>query len=85
MTGSLRVYRAPPKRELHDHIDLVLDDGTTLRYRDPRRFGAMLWLRVLAQRTHCSARSVPSRSTPRSTRATFGRQRAAGARRSKSR
>ena len=45
MTGSLRIYRAPPKRQLHDHIDLVLDDGTTLRYRDPRRFGAMLWIR----------------------------------------
>ena len=45
MTGSLRVYRAPPPRKLHDHVDLVLDDGTTLRYHDPRRFGALLWLR----------------------------------------
>ena len=45
MTGSLRVYRAPPARRPHDHIDLVLDDGTTLRYHDPRRFGALLWLR----------------------------------------
>jgi formamidopyrimidine-DNA glycosylase len=45
MTGSLRVYRSPPPRRLHDHVDLVLDDGTTLRYHDPRRFGAMLWLR----------------------------------------
>jgi len=44
MTGSLRVYRAAPKRHLHDHVDLVLDDGTTLRYRDPRRFGALLLL-----------------------------------------
>ena len=45
MTGSLRVFTAPPpRRRPHDHIDLVLDDGTTLRYHDPRRFGAMLWL-----------------------------------------
>jgi formamidopyrimidine-DNA glycosylase len=44
MTGSLRVHRAPPGRRTHDHVDLVLDDGTTLRYHDPRRFGAMLWM-----------------------------------------
>ena len=44
MTGSLRVFTTPPPRRPHDHIDLVLDDGTTLRYHDPRRFGAMLWL-----------------------------------------
>src|SRR5438132_7965441 len=45
MTGTLRVYRSPPPRRLHDHVDLVLDDGTTLRYHDPRRFGALLWVR----------------------------------------
>lgn len=44
MTGSLRVYRQPPPRRPHDHVDLVLDDGTLLRYHDPRRFGAMLLL-----------------------------------------
>lgn len=45
MTGSLRVYRREiPERRKHDHVDLVLDDGTLLRYHDPRRFGAMLWL-----------------------------------------
>ncbi|MFO1313890.1 MAG: bifunctional DNA-formamidopyrimidine glycosylase/DNA-(apurinic or apyrimidinic site) lyase [Burkholderiales bacterium] len=42
MTGSLRVYPDPPPRRPHDHVDLVLDDGTLLRYHDPRRFGAML-------------------------------------------
>ena len=40
MTGSLRVYRQAPPRKPHDHVDLVLDDGTLLRYHDPRRFGA---------------------------------------------
>jgi formamidopyrimidine-DNA glycosylase len=44
MTGSLRLYsRAPPRRS-HDHADIVLDDGATLRYHDPRRFGAILRL-----------------------------------------
>lgn len=42
MTGSLRVYAKAPQRRPHDHVDLVLDDGTVLRYHDPRRFGAML-------------------------------------------
>lgn len=46
MTGSLRLYsrgHAPPRRA-HDHIDIALDDGALLRYHDPRRFGAMLWV-----------------------------------------
>jgi formamidopyrimidine-DNA glycosylase len=44
MTGSLRAFMAPPPRRPHDHVDIVLDSGLTLRYHDPRRFGAMLWL-----------------------------------------
>ena len=45
MTGSasrsgVSRHRAP----LHDHVDIMLDDGAVLRYRDPRRFGAMLWI-----------------------------------------
>ena len=44
MTGTLRVWRAAPPRALHDHVDITLDDATVLRYRDPRRFGAMLWI-----------------------------------------
>jgi formamidopyrimidine-DNA glycosylase len=44
MTGSLRIFDHAPERRPHDHVDLVFDDGTTLRYRDPRRFGAMLWV-----------------------------------------
>ena len=45
MSGSLRVYpdgSAPPP-EKHDHFDIVTDDQTVLRLRDPRRFGAVLW------------------------------------------
>ncbi len=44
MTGSLRAFGRLPERQAHDHFDLRLDSGTTLRYRDPRRFGALLWL-----------------------------------------
>lgn len=44
MTGSLRFYADAPARRAHDHVDLVLDNGSRLRYHDPRRFGAMLWL-----------------------------------------
>ncbi|MEW5892284.1 MAG: bifunctional DNA-formamidopyrimidine glycosylase/DNA-(apurinic or apyrimidinic site) lyase [Pseudomonadota bacterium] len=43
MSGSLRLVdiRTPPEK--HDHVDLLLDNGRTLRLRDPRRFGAVLW------------------------------------------
>ena len=44
MTGSLRAFSDLPPRRKHDHVDIVLDSGVTLRYHDPRRFGAMLWL-----------------------------------------
>jgi len=44
MTGSLRAFSQPPPRRPHDHVDLVLDNGVTLRYHDPRRFGAILWV-----------------------------------------
>ena len=50
MTGSLRIWREPPPRMAHDHVDIVFDDGTTLRYRDPRRFGAVLWVPSAVER-----------------------------------
>ena len=44
MSGSLRIAtRASPIRK-HDHIDLAFEDGTVLRYHDPRRFGSVFWL-----------------------------------------
>ena len=43
MSGSLRLLDAHTAPGLHDHIDLILDDGRCLRYRDPRRFGCWLW------------------------------------------
>jgi formamidopyrimidine-DNA glycosylase len=43
MTGSLRAFSDPPPKQAHDHIELEFANGVILRYRDPRRFGAMLW------------------------------------------
>ena len=45
MTGTLRVLRnlpKLPKAAKHDHVDWIFDEFI-LRYRDPRRFGAVLW------------------------------------------
>ena len=41
MSGSLRVLPADTARTLHDHIDLVLDSGQSLRFNDPRRLGSL--------------------------------------------
>src|SRR3954470_24066855 len=41
MSGSLRVLPADTPRLAHDHFDLVLDSGNTLRFNDPRRFGSL--------------------------------------------
>ena len=43
MSGSLRLLDAHTMPGPHDHIDIVLDDGRCVRYRDPRRFGSWLW------------------------------------------
>lgn len=44
MSGRLHLLPGyvPPRK--HDHIDLELDDGGMLRYTDPRRFGAFIWV-----------------------------------------
>ena len=47
MSGSLRVINADDKGcapQSHDHLDIGFDNGVTIRYTDPRRFGAMLWI-----------------------------------------
>ena len=41
MSGSLRVLPAQTPRLAHDHFDLILDSGNTLRFNDPRRFGSL--------------------------------------------
>lgn len=43
MSGSLRIVEAGLAPEKHDHVDLVLASGKSIRLHDPRRFGAVLW------------------------------------------
>lgn len=48
MSGSVRLVPHELPAEKHDHVDLVFDvpgaKEDTLRLRDPRRFGALLWI-----------------------------------------
>ncbi len=42
MTGNLRFMPSAPSPARHDHVDVEFEHGT-MRFRDPRRFGAVLW------------------------------------------
>ena len=44
MSGTLRVMLAATAVQKHDHVDVDLESGATIRFNDPRRFGAMLWI-----------------------------------------
>ena len=43
MSGRLWVTDGASAVTAHDHFDLVLENGTVVRLRDPRRFGLVLW------------------------------------------
>ena len=51
MSGSLRLVAPGTPPQKHDHVDLVFT-ATTLRFRDPRRFGTLLWHEGEAIETH---------------------------------
>lgn len=44
MSGRLSIVPSDREAGKHDHIDLQFSSGQILRYTDPRRFGAFLWL-----------------------------------------
>jgi len=44
MSGSMFTVRNGVAPIKHDHVDIVLGGDTIVRYHDPRRFGAMLWI-----------------------------------------
>ena len=47
MSGSLRLIHKGDRGNTpltHDHLDIAFDGGIIVRYTDPRRFGAMLWI-----------------------------------------
>ena len=48
MSGSLRVLPQGTAPLKHDHVDILLDSGQVLRYRDPRRFGSLFYLTALS-------------------------------------
>jgi formamidopyrimidine-DNA glycosylase len=43
MSGSVRIIDSDEPAGKHDHIDICFDNGKALRFRDPRRFGSLLW------------------------------------------
>ena len=43
MSGRLWLVGAGSAPHTHDHFDLVLENDTAVRLRDPRRFGLVLW------------------------------------------
>ena len=51
MSGSLRLVPPGTPEKKHDHVDLCFAK-TTLRFRDPRRFGALLWRDGMRVDTH---------------------------------
>jgi formamidopyrimidine-DNA glycosylase len=42
MSGTLRFLAEPLSFECHDHVEIIFNQGGRLRFRDPRRFGALL-------------------------------------------
>jgi len=43
MTGSVFIVDTGSPAGVHDHFDIALDSGKSLRFRDPRRFGSFHW------------------------------------------
>lgn len=43
MSGRLCVLSDPPPPQKHDHVDIEFGNHYTLRFTDPRRFGALLF------------------------------------------
>jgi len=43
MSGSLQIVAEKTPAGIHDHVDIVFENKRCLRFRDPRRFGLLLW------------------------------------------
>jgi formamidopyrimidine-DNA glycosylase len=43
MSGSVRIIDSDEPASRHDHVDIGVESGKALRFRDPRRFGSLLW------------------------------------------
>ena len=42
MSGSLAILNDDKPLKKHDHFEIIMNDGTILRFNDPRRFGCVL-------------------------------------------
>lgn len=52
MSGVLRIFTSePPKADKHDHVDILFNNNTILRFTDPRRFGALLLMHKNSEHT----------------------------------
>jgi formamidopyrimidine-DNA glycosylase len=43
MSGSMRILPVGAAAENHEHVEMQLGNGQALKFRDPRRFGALLY------------------------------------------
>tara|TARA_B110000008_G_scaffold24905_1_gene22467 strand:- start:24 stop:836 length:813 start_codon:yes stop_codon:yes gene_type:complete len=43
MSGSISVVNSFEQLKKHDHFELKLDNSSSIRFHDPRRFGSILW------------------------------------------
>ena len=43
MSGSISVVQSIEPLKKHEHFELKLDNGKSIRFHDPRRFGSILW------------------------------------------
>ncbi|MEI7840927.1 MAG: bifunctional DNA-formamidopyrimidine glycosylase/DNA-(apurinic or apyrimidinic site) lyase [Methylococcaceae bacterium] len=43
MSGNLRIVKMGTLIGKHDHVDIIFDADTVLRFNDQRRFGALVW------------------------------------------
>jgi len=43
MSGSVSVVPSGEALKKHHHFELILDNATSMRFHDPRRFGSILW------------------------------------------
>ena len=43
MSGSMKILPSGTAAEVHEHVEMRMDNGQALKFRDPRRFGACLY------------------------------------------
>jgi formamidopyrimidine-DNA glycosylase len=43
MSGNLRIVANSSPANFHDHVDIIFNESTVLRFNDQRRFGALVW------------------------------------------